>query len=139
MFAGRLAHGFAALAVLLALGAVLFLIFWDGYAQSETLRIDPNSGEVTSIALSSQSLVESEGWGILWVLLLPVGIAVAGLMASFGRRWPSTVLLYLTTVLLTGFALVGGYTVGLFYIPAAGALLLATMAHRWRRQRAEEG
>ncbi len=73
---------------------------------------------------SSYTLLEEEGPGLLVVLAIPVVLALAGVIgAATQRAWLTT---GAAGVLVVG-VLLGAASIGLFFVPAAIALLLAAM------------
>ena len=89
-----------------------------------------------------ESLVEANGMSVLGVLALPVLLAGVGLAAVRSRHRG---VLVVVMVALVAFCVVGLASVGLFYLPAAVALVIAVVgwrhgpspppAARWRRDR----
>jgi hypothetical protein len=70
------------------------------------------------------SVVQANGVGVLGVLALPVLLAVVGLVAVRGRRrW----LLVVAMVVLVAFCVLALASIGLFYLPAAIALIIAVV------------
>jgi hypothetical protein len=106
-------------AVLLAVGAGLLLAFYPVYqGVSETAS---SSGVVTSSSDSATLVGENGAWVVV-LLCVPVALAALGLVASLrGRR----VLMWVLAAVLLGFVVLGGFSIGLFYLPAALALLVA--------------
>ncbi len=75
-----------------------------------------------------ESLVEANGMGVLGVLVLPVGLAGVGLVAVRRRRRPILVVVMVGLVVFCVLALA---SIGLFYLPAAVALVVAVVG--WRQ------
>ena len=128
MLLPRRASVAAALSVLLAIGALLFLVWWPDFYQGETVQLGPDG--TSEVTRSSESLIEHEGLGILWFLVLPAGLAVTGFMASLRPTLSGKVGVWLAAVPLAGFAFVTSLSIGPFYYPAAMALLLSAFTHR---------
>lgn len=125
----------SALSLILALSASLFLALWPcSYEGVEaTAVVSPGVGlpqrasEAVPVRHLCASLIDVNGPRVLTVLALPVGIAGVGvLLAHFGLRKA----LWLTAVLLLLFCLIGAFSIGLFYLPSAVALLVAAALHR---------
>jgi hypothetical protein len=74
-----------------------------------------------------ESLVEANGMSVLGVLVLPVGLAGVGLVAVGSRHRGVLVVVMAALVVFCVLALA---SVGLFYLPAAVALVIAVMG--WR-------
>ena len=73
-------------------------------------------------AATAATLVGENGTWVILLLCVPVALSALGLGASLrGRR----VLLWVSAVVLLGFVVLGGFSIGLFYVPAALALLVA--------------
>jgi hypothetical protein len=76
-----------------------------------------------------ESLVEANGMSVLGVLLLPVLLAGVGLVAVRSRHRG---VLVAVMVALVAFCVLGAASVGLFYLPAAVALVIAVVG--WRHE-----
>ena len=76
-----------------------------------------------------ESLVEANGVSVLGVLALPVLLAGVGL-AAVGRRWRS--ILVTVMAAMVAFCVLAAASVGLFYLPAAVALVIAVVG--WRHE-----
>lgn len=124
MPSNKIAKATAGLSLLLATGALLFLTLWP-YAYRGEVWQDGKLVERTSA-----SLIEENGWGILWALLLPVALSASGFLSALRPTRVAKVILWLSALAFVGFSIVSGFSIGLFYFPAALALLLAAMAHR---------
>ena len=122
--AGRLsawtAHALAwAAGAWFALGPV-----YQGESVAAAIPGEP-AGEITR---SSATLVEANGLHVLLLLLVPILLtAVAILAIQFTKRRGirRKVLLWGPAVVLLGFCVVSIFSIGLFYLPAALALLVA--------------
>lgn len=75
-----------------------------------------------------ESLVEANGMSVLGVLALPVLLAGIGLVAVRRRRRP---ILVVVMVALVAFCVLALGSVGLFYLPAAVAAVIAVVS--WRQ------
>jgi hypothetical protein len=73
------------------------------------------------------TLIQANGVDVLGVLALPVLLAGVGLLAVHSRR---RVVLVTVLVALVAFCLLALFSVGLFYLPAAVALVIAVVG--WR-------
>jgi hypothetical protein len=79
---------------------------------------------LTSLALSAiTSLVWLITIGPHVALLIPIGIAALPPLLRRGRILAA----YLATLLLIAFVVIGGFSVGLYYIPAAAAMGIAAI------------
>jgi hypothetical protein len=99
-------EGLAALSLLLAVGALFFLPFWPGISLIE------ESGAAKAL-----------GWAIP-----PVMLALLGFLASFRQTRVGKITTLVAAVVLSMFALVFGWGLGLAYFPAAFALVIAAAA-----------
>ena len=91
-----------ALSFSLAMVAALFFLIFPAYSSGATL-------------------LQVNGPDALVPLLLPVIVALVALI-------PKRVMRIVAAVLLAEFALIAGFSIGLFYIPAAFTMLLAAFA-----------
>ena len=126
------ASGWAALvAVIMAAVAGLFLALYPVYqGVSESVS---SSGAVASSTDGATLVAENGAWVIL-LLCVPVALAVLGLLGAVrGRR----ALVWAPAVVLLIFALLAGFSLGLFYLPAALGLLASAGLTQARRGRAE--
>lgn len=116
----------AVIAVVLAAAAGLFLALYPVYqGVSESVS---SSGAVTSSTDSATLVAENGSWVIL-VLCVPVALAALGLMGAVRERRTAT---WAAALTLLGFVILGGFSIGLFYAPAALALLAAAGMTRAR-------
>jgi hypothetical protein len=107
-------------ALLLAVVAGLWLAFSPGFYQGVSVTASA-SGEV--VRRSEQtSLLAVNGMWALGLLAVPVALAVLGV---FGSARSYRFLLWSLAVVLLVFSILSGMTIGLFYLPAAIALLVA--------------
>ena len=92
-----LASWLAGFALALALTAFAFLLSWDGFYESETVRSD---GVVFSH--DEGSLIERNGTWVIWLLLIPIAITAMCFAVSFRRtRW-SRIWMWTFSLLLLG-------------------------------------
>jgi hypothetical protein len=83
-----------------------------------------SSGETTRSSRST-TLVQSDGWDALVPLAIPV--VLAGVPPAFRRsRW-RRVALAAASVLLLAFVVLSAASIGLFYLPVAGAMVAAAI------------
>ena len=117
---GMTGAGWVALAAMaLAVAAGLGLAFYPVYqGESETVS---SSGVVTSSSDSATLIAENGPWVAL-LLCVPVLLAALGLWSAL--RGHKTLAWVFAGVLLA-FCVVGGFSIGLFYLPAGLSLLLA--------------
>jgi hypothetical protein len=121
----RLTRISATVAVLLALAAALGLALWPCAYRGSVGESGP--GGTLRERQVCATLVEVNGAGALAVLALPVVLAGVGLLAAWaGRR----AILAIATVAVIGFCAAALVSVGLLYLPAAAALIVALAG--WR-------
>ncbi len=130
MRSGRISKVSAWAAHLLAWGAGLFLVFWPTYSGESVTPV--LEGEPAAEAVrTSATLIEVNGIWVLALLLVPILLTGSGLTAilfSHKRRVIRTTLLWGPVVLLLGFCVLAIFTIGIFYLPSALALLVAAMS-----------
>lgn len=128
----RLTRISATVAVLLALAAALGLALWPCAYRGSVGESGP--GGTLQERQVCATLVEVNGAGALAVLALPVVLAGVGLLAAWaGRR----ALLAIATVAVIAFCAAALASVGLLYLPAAAALIVALAG--WRPGRRATG
>ena len=112
--------GWAALvALLLAFAAGLFLALYPVY---QGVSVTGSSSGVVTSSRESATLITENGLGAVVLLCIPIVLAALGLPAAARRR---RVLVWVPGGVLLGFVVLSGFTIGLFYLPAAIALLLS--------------
>ena len=109
----------------LALAVVAFLVVL--LAPLGTVAVESS---ITGRRTERVSLVDEEGWGVAGVVAIPVAFAAVGAVGvrTRGRRWTTG----LSAVLLVLWVLAGVASVGLFWLPAAGAMATAAVLVRRR-------
>jgi hypothetical protein len=118
----------------------LFLMFGPVYQGVSETVATPGGVAVESTRVTS-TLVEVNGLRVLPFLLAPVALTALALLAAlitgvgFARR---RVLLWVSSVLLLGACAVAIFSIGLFYLPAAVALIVSAVAGS-RRTLVREG
>jgi hypothetical protein len=107
-------------ALLLAVAAGSWLAFYPGFYQGVSVTAS-SSGEVVQRNEQASLLAENGMWalGLLAVPVTLTGLGVFGAARSF------RFLLWSVAVVLLVFSVISGMTIGLFYLPAAIALLAA--------------
>jgi hypothetical protein len=120
----------SATAHLLAWGAFLFLAFWPySYQGTEATPVGPDGsgGEVVHV---SASLIEVNGWGALIPLLVPVALTALGFVVAWtwdGQNARNKFLMWTFAVLLIVFCGLALFSLGIFYLPGALALLASAI------------
>ena len=124
----------SSLAHLLAWGALLFLVFWPSYYQGvQATPVAPNEAPPADeeVVRVSSSLIESNGWWVLRLLLIPVVLTAVALLVALKANptaFTSRLLVWACAALLLAFCVVGAFSIGMFYAPAALTLLAAALA-----------
>jgi hypothetical protein len=123
----RVRDGRLAPAVWVALAALLLAV-----AAGSWLAFSPGSYEVVSVTASSSgevvqrseqaSLLAENGMWALGLLAVPIALAVLGV---FGAARSYRFVVWSVAVVLLVFSIISSMTIGLFYLPAAIALLVA--------------
>jgi len=119
-----------AVAVALAVVASLWLIFLPAFYQG--LSANPNSQETIE---TSASLIEVNGYQVVFPLLVPVALSLVGFLAARTPEFLSAkrkVAVWALAVTLVVFCVAGLFSIGLFYMPAGAALVAAAVASRQR-------
>jgi hypothetical protein len=82
-----------------------------------------------SFASGESTLRDHEGPWVLWLLAAPVAVCLATLVAQRSRLARAARIV--SASLLAPFAILGGASIGLLYLPAAGVMVIAAAyAHR---------
>ena len=111
--AGWVALAAVALAVVAGLGLAFYPVY---QGESQTVS---SSGAVTSSSDGTTLLDENGSWVAL-LLCVPVVLAALGLWGAIrGRK----TLAWVSAGVLLAFCVVGGFSIGLFYLPAGLSLL----------------
>ena len=121
----RLSIVMGSVAVTWSIVATLWLMFWSFSYQG--VEVNPDTKETARVY---GSLIEVNGYSVVFLLLIPVALAVAGFWASragLGSGWRKAAI-WASAVMLLLFCVVGLFSIGLFYIPAAGALMATAIA-----------
>ena len=100
--------------LLLALGVSCLLLVVPIY----TVEIGSSDGTVTT----HSTLLQVNGMWVLVLLSIPVLIALMPVL--FPIRWVRIA----AAVLLAAFSIIGGFSIGLFYMPSAGTMIAAVFA-----------
>jgi len=107
--------------------SVTLMVVPTGMTQTETAESGPEDAlGGAEITTRHVSLLESDGLSVLPVLLFPIALPALALLAGPSRRG---VVIGLGAVYLL-LAFLAGFTVGMFYLPGAIALLVAGLVDR---------
>jgi hypothetical protein len=119
----RLLRWFALVAALAAVVVLLFVPFYEGVSESQSV------GGPLVRRSESATLIAGNGARVLLILAIPVVAAISALVP-----WPPRLrrgLDILAAAIVSVFVLLGAFTVGLFFVPTAAALLAIAL---WPRQ-----
>ena len=125
---GTLLVALSLVLALLASGVLLVVPTYTGVRASvrASEAVTPGGAVVQRTnEIRRATLVEVNGPRVLRVLAVPVVLAALPLAANWTRL--RTAARALAALLLTGFALVTGFSIGLFYLPTAGAMVAAAL------------
>ena len=121
----HLAHIAAVLSLIAALSASVVLVFLPVVAvQGEAVLYDNENALLTGKIRRDETLVKHQGWPVVTVLVIPVlGASLPFVAAPHGRRvrWMRMV----SATFLSLFVLFTGFSIGLFYVPSAFAMIAA--------------
>jgi hypothetical protein len=124
---------FAVVAFALALSAWLVLLFAPLGSQVETTAIPPSPSsaelEPAEPTVTHPSLLSTDGWRVAFPLSVAVVLAAGGLLAS-ARHAPRV--LQAVAVSLGAWVLLGVLSIGIYYLPAEAAMIVAAMKERRR-------
>lgn len=90
-----------------------------------SIMMGARRGVLETSTVRHKTLIESQGWSAAVVLLIPVALAAAPVMLhqTRYRRTASAV----NALLLTIFVVLTGFSIGVFYVPAAAAMVAAVV------------
>jgi hypothetical protein len=126
----------ATTSLLLALAAGVGLLLWPCAYQGIEVEAQPAPGGAVQQRQLCATLIQANGVDVLGVLALPVLLAGVGLVAvRAGRRG----ILATVMVALVVFCLLTLASVGLLYLPAAAALVIAVVGWRQRPSAPPDG
>ena len=105
---------------------MVFGLVYQGVSVTPSMPGEP-AGETTR---HTRTLVEANGLWVLWLLLIPVllsGVALLAIVFIGTGQARRRVLLWTPALALLVFCAVGIFSIGLFYLPAALALLVSAV------------
>ena len=105
-----------------------FLAFGPVYQGVSVAPASPGGEPSKEVTRSSATLVEANGPHVIALLLVPVlltGIALLSFRLNRKSQTAHKVLLWGPAIMLLGFCIVAIWSIGMFYLPAAFALLVA--------------
>lgn len=136
----------AAAALVLAIGASLWLALWPGFYKGVAAEAAPATSAAETQAKPpaqtrqfSRSLVDVNGVKVVPILIFPVAVTLIALLAALWRDVSgSKLVLWANAGILVAFCLVAAFSVGLFYLPAAAGVMTAAFLNQWSRPLAPE-
>lgn len=111
--------------VLLAVAISALLLFLPlGASTGASTEHVPNPGTSEQVQTNEarQTLLETEGWSIVGVLLIPIALAVAPLLTPRRARYAAALG---CTILLAAAVFIGSASIGLFYLPVVVTMAVA--------------
>jgi hypothetical protein len=117
---GSAARVVAAVSLALAITAAVALLFMSS---GERCISRAGSGQPETTVCSSTTLLESQGSGVIGILIVPV--ALAGVPVLAGRHRNARALRAICAAVLLGFVLLGLFSIGLFFVPSMLAMVVA--------------
>ena len=122
---------FAMFALVFAIAGLFFLTFSKAYSTTQVQTAVSPGGTSTEQTVETfhQSIIEVNGLGVLWLLILPVVPSAVGLWASFRQTKSGKITLWASAVVLFLFSFVTGFSIGMLYMPAAILLIAAAAIH----------
>lgn len=124
----RISLAAAIIAHTLAWAATLFFLFWPIYT-----GVSVSPGESGTSSVSGKTLIEVNGLWSALLLVIPVALTAVILIASLpGALRPRLMLTlrWASFALLLAFCAVSILSIGIFYLPAAIATLVAAIARK---------
>ena len=117
----------AALAALLALAASAFLLLTPFYTGTHTTT-SSGAGQPTAarvVESRSATLLEVNGPAVLIPLTIPIALPALALAATRSRF--RRLAYAIAALLLLVFCLLSGFSIGMYYVPAALAMLISAL------------
>jgi hypothetical protein len=125
----------ASLVLTLGAGTALLFLATGERCVSRSVTTGRGDIEVSPTTCESTTLLESQGTGVIGILLIPVAIAAFPLLLSATSK--VRLARGASAAVLFGFALLGMFSIGLFYVPAALAMVGAASIHTSGHTRTE--
>ena len=125
------------IAHVLAWVVVIWLAFGPIYQGTSMVPVAPGEARKEPTRTSA-SLIEVNGWGVLPIVMIPAaltGLAILTILLTHTGQARRKILLWVLTVLLLVFCVLGSFTIGVFYLPSALALLLTAIGVSTSRRR----
>ena len=113
----------------------LWLVLGPVYQGVSVTAVTPG-GVASESTRVTATLIEVNGLRVVPLLIAPVGLTALSLLTALApgiSRTRRRVFLWASAVLLLGFCVVGIFSIGLFYLPAAVALVVSAVMSSRRR------
>tara|TARA_B100000378_G_scaffold261160_1_gene242353 strand:- start:191 stop:619 length:429 start_codon:yes stop_codon:yes gene_type:complete len=117
------------IAHVLAWVVVLWLVFGPIY-QAESVTAAVPGAPANEPTKTTATLIEVNGWCVLPILLVPAaltGLALVTILKTNAGQTSRRVLVWVASVLLLGFCILGSFSIGIFYLPSALALVVSSI------------
>lgn len=129
----RAAEIMSGMSLVIALAASLWLTLWPYFYSYESVSVTSGTpaGGAPRVIRGSASLIEVNGAMALVPLSAPVALAALALVCAQAQRLNPVVrrlVLWTVAILLSGFSVAAGFSIGAFYVPAAVLSLTAAVA-----------
>ena len=113
----------------LAWAAFLGLAFSPSFYRGASVTAIGPGGSPGEVIPLSASIIAVNGWWVLMPLLVPVALTAIGILAAitWNHQLRNKVFLWVAAALLAIFCTLGMFSIGIFYLPAALALLVAAI------------
>ena len=126
------------IAHVLAWVVVLGLVFGPVYQGVSVSAAAPGAPANEPIKTTA-TLIEVNGWRVLPILLVPAaltGLALVTILKTNAGQTRRRVLVWAASILLLGFCILGSFSIGIFYLPSALALVVSSILVSRSRVRA---
>ncbi len=127
-----------AIAHILAWVVVIGLVFGPVY-QGVSVTASAPGAAANEPTKTTATLIEVNGWGVLPILLVPAaltGLALVTILKTNSGQTRHRVLVWVASVLLLGFCILGSFSIGIFYLPSALPLVFSSILVARSRVRA---
>lgn len=111
----------------LAWVVVLWLVFGPVYQGASVTAVAPGATP-SEPSRTTSTLIEVNGWRVLPILLMPAaltGLALLTVLRTRAGQVRRQVLVWVQAVLLLVFCALGSFSIGVFYLPSALALVFS--------------
>ena len=128
----------AGIAHVLALVVVIGLVFGPVYQGGSVTPAAPGA-PANVPTKTTATFIEVNGWSVLPILLVPAaltGLALVTILKTNAGQTTRRVLVWVPAVLLLGFCILGSFSIGIFYLPSALALVVSSILVSRSRRRA---